>query len=244
MSLKVSLSSRFFSTRLGGPQVLKALVFDMDGTITHLTLPLEAMRNDTKMYYISKGLPPKVLEPADGISSSTGKARDYFINNGFSQEDWESMENEVDSILSQHEGFAAATATPIEGSLEIVKKLRTAGFKTAILTNNGRPALDKIMEQIPLRENFDLIQTRHESPQPKPFPDGLMKVASELGVGRSEVVYVGDALIDGAAATRAGIEFWGVATGETSPQALYDAGASKVFHSLDGVLEAALSSRK
>ena len=223
--------------------MLKALVFDLDGTITYLTLPLEAMRKDTKEYYISKGLPPETFEPADGISSSTGKARKYFLNNGYTQDDWDAMEAEMDTILSQHEGFAAATATPIEGSLEIVRKAREAGFKTAILTNNGRPALEKIMKQIPLRENFDLIQTRHESPKPKPFPDGLLKVTSELGVAPNEVVYIGDALIDGAAASRAGIEFWGVSTGETNSEALYDAGASKVYSSLEGVLEAALLAR-
>ena len=224
--------------------MLKVLVFDLDGTITHLTLPLEAMRRDTKAYYISKGLPPETFESADGISSSTGKARTYFLNNGYSQDDWDVMESEMDTILSQHEGFAAATATPIDGTLEIVAKLRDSGFKTAILTNNGRPALDKIMKQVPLQENFDLIQTRHESPRPKPFPDGLLKVTSELGVSLSEVVYIGDALIDGTAAQRAGIEFWGVSTGETNADALYEAGASKVFSSLEGVLEAALSFRE
>jgi len=223
--------------------VLKALVFDMDGTITHLTLPLEDMRKDTKEYYISKGLPPGLLEPADGISSTTGKARDYFLNNGLTIDEWNTIEAEVDRILSQHEGFAADTATPIEGSLEIVKELRDLGFKLAILTNNGRPALDKIMKQIPLRENFDIIQTRHESPRPKPFPDGLLKIAFDLGVSPSEVVYIGDALIDATAARRAGIEFWGVSTGETAPDVLYDAGASKVFTSLKDVFEAAQSFR-
>lgn len=216
----------------------------MDGTITHLTLPLEAMRNDTKEYYISKGAPSELFEPADGISSSTDKARDYFLNSGVSQKEWNIMETEVDTILMQHEGFAAATASLIDGSLGIVRRLRTAGFKLAILTNNGRPALDKIMSKIPLRENFDLIQTRHESPRPKPFPDGLLKIAKELGVGLKEIVYVGDALIDGAAASRAGIEFWGVSTGETPAEALFEAGASKVFDSLEGVLREALSSHQ
>ena len=223
--------------------MLKALVFDMDGTITILTLPLEAMRRDTKEYYISKGFPPDLFENSDGISSSTGKARKYFLSNGYSEDDWDKMESEMDTILSQHEGFAAASAVPIEGALDIVKKVRDAGLKTAILTNNGRPALDKIMEQIPLAPHFDIIQTRHESPKPKPYPDGLLKVASELGVDKNEVVYVGDALIDGTAAQRAGIDFWGVATGETSSEKLYEAGASKVFTSLSGVLDAALDVR-
>lgn len=220
--------------------MLKAIVFDMDGTITVLKLPLEAMRRDTKEYYISKGFPPSQFETSDGISSSTGKARMYFLSNGYSEADWEKMESEMDTILSQHEGSAAVNASPIEGALDIIMKIRDAGLKTAILTNNGRPALNKIMEQIPLEEHFDLIHTRHESPRPKPHPDGLLKVSSELGVEGNQVVFVGDALIDGTAATRAGIEFWGVSTGETSSEKLYEAGASKVFASLTGVLEAAL----
>jgi phosphoglycolate phosphatase len=152
------------------------------------------------------------------------------------------MEAEIDVILSQHEGFAATNAVPIEGALEIVQRVRDAGLKTAILTNNGRPAVDKIVKQLPLNDYFDLIFTRHETPKPKPFPDGLLKVASELGVGKNEVVYIGDALIDGTAASRAGIEFWGVETGETPAEKLYEAGASKVFTSLSEVLDAALGS--
>jgi phosphoglycolate phosphatase-like HAD superfamily hydrolase len=67
-----------------------------------------------------------------------------------------------------------------------------------------------------------------------------LKVTSELGVDRSEVVYIGDALIDGTAASRAKIEFWGVSTGETSAEKLFEAGASYVFPSLTGVVDLAL----
>lgn len=223
--------------------LFKALVFDMDGTITILELPLEAMRRDTKKYYISRGYPSNLFEDCDGISSSTGKARQYFMSQGLDIEEWHRWETEMDAILSKHEGFAAAKAVPINGALDIVKKVREAGFKTAILTNNGRPALDKIVQQVPLEDYFDLIYTRHETPKPKPFPDGLLKIASDLDVDKSEVVYIGDALIDGTAAQRAGIEFWGVATGETSAERLYEAGASKVFSSLSGVLDEVLKNK-
>jgi HAD superfamily hydrolase (TIGR01549 family) len=217
--------------------MLRALVFDMDGTITVLTLPLEDMRRDTKSYYISKGLPAEMLDEADGISSSTRKARNYFLTNGVTESQWRRWESEVDVILSKHEGFAADTASLIDDALGVVDLLRKRGIKTAILTNNGRPAVDKIMNQIPLADYFDAIQTRHESPRPKPYPDGLLKIASELGLSKNEMVYVGDALIDAVAARRAGVEFWGVATGETPSQALADAGASMVFKSLSGLLE-------
>ncbi len=220
--------------------MLKALIFDMDGTITELSLPLEAMRQDTKDYYIANGLPAHLLEPADGISSSTAKAKEYFMNNGYDLARWNYMEEEVDEILSKHEGFAAESARLLNGTLEVVRKLRQNGYLTAILTNNGRSSVEKIMEQIPLGEYFDVIQTRHESPQPKPHPDGLLKIISELGMQKSEVVYIGDALIDATAAKRAGIDFWGVATGETPREVLEQAGASKVFHSLEEILPEAI----
>jgi len=221
--------------------MLKALVFDMDGTITKLSLPLEAMRQDTKDYFIAKGLPPEILDPADGISSSTAKARDYFLSNGCSLDIWNKMDQEVDVILSRHEGYAAATAELLPGTLDVVKKIHSQGFLIAILTNNGRSSVNQIMTQIPLAEHFEIIQTRHESPKPKPHPDGLLKIIDDLGVEIEEVVYVGDALIDGTAAARAGIEFWGVATGETSADALVEAGAALVFDSLDGILEEAIA---
>ena len=52
----------------------------------------------------------------------------------------------------------------------------------------------------------------------------------------SEVVYVGDALIDGTAATRAGVEFWGVTTGETNEEGLLKAGASIVVNHISKLI--------
>ncbi|MFW9800165.1 MAG: HAD family hydrolase [Candidatus Thorarchaeota archaeon] len=221
--------------------MLKAVVFDLDGTLTVLALPLDAMRRDTKEYYLGKGLPQSLLDPEDGISSSTLKAREYFLSQGVPDEEWDAMQAEIDMILSGHEGWAATNAKLIDGSLDVVRELKSRGMKTAILTNNGRNAVNQILKQIPMSDLFDVIQTRHESPSPKPYPDGLMKIVDELGVGLDEVIYVGDARIDSAAAARAGIPFWGVATGETSKETLHQAGAVKVFDSLNQILDSIYS---
>ncbi|TFG12449.1 HAD family hydrolase [Candidatus Thorarchaeota archaeon] len=223
----------------GITSMLKAIIFDLDGTITKLELPLEDMRRDTKNYYIRKGLPAKLLDAADGISSSTEKAKTYFEESGISSQEWSRMEREIDKILSSHEGGSAQEVTLMKDSLETVSKIKEMGFKTAILTNNGRAAVDIIAKQIPLHRYFDLIHTRHEVPNPKPFPDGLNKILRDLSVKPDESVYVGDALIDAVAANRAQIEFWGVTTGETSEGALREAGASEVFDRLSGIIDLA-----
>ncbi|NWF97240.1 MAG: HAD family hydrolase [Candidatus Thorarchaeota archaeon] len=217
--------------------MLRAAVFDLDGTITKLTLPLDAMRRDTKNYFLTRGLPPHILDPDDGISSSTQKARAYFLSRGLSEDAWLKMEREVDDLLSRHEGLAANGVELIEGALSAVHRIRGAGLKTAILTNNGRVAVNMILQRVPLDEYFDIIQTRNESPSPKPFPEGIVHLLTRLGVRIDEAVYVGDARIDAAAAARAGIEFIGVATGETSAEVLRSVGATHVFLSLESVAD-------
>jgi len=216
--------------------MLRAVIFDLDGTITVLTLPLDAMRFDTKEYYIKRGLPPFLLDPADGISSTRVKAREYFVSQGIEPEEWDRMERELDALLTKHEESAAHGTRLIEGALAVVEQVRKMNLKTAILTNNGRQAVDIILERLPLGRYFDVIQTRNESPNPKPFPDGILHVLKRLGVSVDEAVYVGDAVIDAVAAKRAGILFWAVTTGETPKEDLVKAGADKVFDSLSDVL--------
>jgi phosphoglycolate phosphatase-like HAD superfamily hydrolase len=172
--------------------MLKAVVFDLDGTLTVLNLPLEAMRKDTKAYFISKGVPTNLFEPADGISSSTTKAREYFLSTGMFPDVWKKYESEMDAILDKHEASATKQVTLMEDTVEVINGIKDLGLKTAILTNNGRGSVNAILEQVELGGLFDVIQTRHESPRAKPFPDGLLKIVARLDVERDEAIYVGD----------------------------------------------------
>ncbi|MEM4735977.1 MAG: HAD family hydrolase [Candidatus Thorarchaeota archaeon] len=219
-------------------EMLRAVVFDLDGTISVLTLPLEKMRQETKAHLVRRGLPPSILDPADGITSSLVKAKSYFLSVGASAEEWARISCEINEMLDGYERSAASEATLIDGSLEAVDRIRGLGLKTAILTNSGRNAVRIIMQRIPLHRHFDLICTRTESPSPKPFPGGILDVLSRLRVHPAEAIYVGDARIDAAAASRAGVTFWGVSTGETSSDTLVSCGAARVFRSLSEVADA------
>jgi phosphoglycolate phosphatase len=214
----------------------KAIIFDLDGTLTVLTLPLETMRQDTKKYFITLGVPADVFEPADGISSSTMKAKEYMLEYLISEDEWDSIQAKLDEILTCHENISAEDASLLDDTLHVLSKIKQMGFTTAILTNNGRHSVDIILEQLPLAQYFEIIVTRNETPNPKPFPDGLIQLVGQLGIAKDEAVYVGDASIDGVAAQRAGVEFWGVTTGETDKSTLRMSGAALVFSSLSELL--------
>ena len=193
------------------------------------------MRSDAKKFYITKGLPSDIFEPADGISSSTAKAKEYFSSNGMSEEEWNDMQDELDEIMSAYERSSAKDVTLIDGVLGTIREITSIGIRAAVLTNNSRPAMDIIMDKIPLEDYFEVIHTRHEAPTPKPYPDGLLNLTKILGLEPQDVVYIGDAMIDGVAASRAGIEFWGVSSGETPADVLKDVGAQVVFSSISEI---------
>jgi HAD superfamily hydrolase (TIGR01549 family) len=216
--------------------MLKAIIFDLDGTLIKLTLPLKAMRRDTKKYFIKYGLPAHLLENADGINSSTLKAKEYFMSEGYSTQEWEMMQKSIDDMLSKLEIEAAHKTEAIDGVVETIKRIKALRIRTAILTNNAREAVSVILEYLPFSGLFEIIQTRHESPNPKPFPDGLINITQKLGVKLSEAVYVGDAIIDVVAAQRAGIEFWGVLTGSATKGDLQSEGAQVILNSFEEIL--------
>jgi phosphoglycolate phosphatase-like HAD superfamily hydrolase len=201
-----------------------------------LTVPLDAMRRETKEYLYDNGLPRELLDSSDGISSSIFKAKSYFLSHGMIPAQWQQLGEYIESMLSDYEAGAARDVRPIEGALDAVRVLRSKGLKTAILTNNGRQAVDIVLDIIPMASLFDVIQTRNESPTPKPFPDGLMAIISKLGVKLAEAIYIGDATIDAVAATRAGVAFWGVTTGQTSKETLLSCGAELVAGSLNEII--------
>ena len=217
-------------------KILQALIFDLDGTLIKLILPLETMRRTTKAYFIKHGFPSHLFEQGDGISSSIIKARFYFLSQGVLIQEWEVMQNRVDDILTKIEMEVADKAEALDGVVDIIKQVRALRIKTAILTNNALKPVSVMLEHLPFDGLFDFIQTRQESLNPKPYPDGLLLISQKLGVNLTEVIYVGDSVVDLIAAQRAGIEFWGVLTGSATREELQSKGANVLMNSVHEIL--------
>ena len=65
-----------------------------------------------------------VIEPSDGISSTKLKAKDFFSCRGLTSEDWTSWCAELDEVLDLHEARVADQVSLIDGSINIVTRIR------------------------------------------------------------------------------------------------------------------------
>ena len=155
---------------------IKAIIFDMDGTIIVPHLDFALIKSEI-------GLPPErgLLEGMSGMSSRERRR--------------------AEDILERHELEAARGSRLNEGVRDALERLRRAGLRTAIVTRNSRRSVDIVLEKHDLA--FDAVITRADC-APKPDPEGVLAAAGAMGVEPGECVMVGDYEFDIRAGRAAG----------------------------------------
>ena len=145
-------------------EAIRAVIFDMDGTITVPVLDFVRMKAEM-------GLP-----------------RDKGLLEGLSEMD-EPARTAAEGILHRYERTAAEKSVLNDGVPDALRALAAMGLKLAILTRNRRASVDVVTEKHGLV--FDAVVTREDS-SPKPDPDGVNTVAAALAVEARTCVMVGD----------------------------------------------------
>ncbi|MFE7588974.1 HAD family hydrolase [Kitasatospora sp. NPDC057512] len=144
--------------------------------------------------------------------------------------DSDTLERMREANLSLEEEFLKR---PLPGAVEAVHELWRRSVGVGVVTSTNRLSALRDVERIGLRtDRLVLLQGADDSPHHKPDPrvfDAALATLSGRGVGVDDVWYVGDALIDHAAATGAGLRFVGVATGFHTREDFERAGAEHVL---------------
>lgn len=155
---------------------IRAVVFDLDGTLVDSALDFDAMRAEMGL---AAGLP--VLE-ALATMAEHDAARCH-------------------EILHRHERNGAERATVMLGAAEFIHELHRRGVKQAVWTRNSRAVALATLTRVGLE--FDEVIARDDAP-PKPDPTALVELCRRWRMEPSETVIVGDYTFDMEAGRRAG----------------------------------------
>ncbi|KKO48036.1 phosphatase [Arsukibacterium sp. MJ3] len=156
---------------------IKAVVFDLDGTLVDSRLDFSAICQDIGW---PEGTP--LLEKLTTVECVIEK-------------------NRVEQIIRQHELAGAEAASWIPGVLDSLQQLQQQGWPLAILTRNMRAATDLVMTRLNIP--ISLVLTREDCAA-KPDPAGLHLIARQLQLSSAEILYVGDYVFDLQVAANAG----------------------------------------
>ena len=94
-----------------------------------------------------------------------------------------------------YEACCVDGSLPYEGIPELLRDLKDAGYKTAVVSNKPDAAVKPLAEKY-FPGLFDLAVGEREGIRRKPAPDMVLEALRLLGTDPSEAVYVGDSEVD------------------------------------------------
>ncbi|MFX1325904.1 MAG: HAD family hydrolase [Promethearchaeota archaeon] len=111
---------------------------------------------------------------------------------------------------------------------KVIKILKSKGFKLGIVSTKFRYRIINILARERLLNFFEVIIGGEDVQNLKPHPSGLLLAIEQLNLLPSEVIYVGDSVIDSETAFNAGTSFICVLTGVT-PKKKFNGSQVKSF---------------
>jgi len=203
---------------------IKAVIFDLDGTIVNFNLDYKVSRAEIIQYLMEEGFPQSIFSINDNLFEILNKA-EIFMKNHHKAKKVENMKKSIFSIAEKHEMEAARTTSLLPGIRETLKALRKMKLKLALFTVNGRNPVNHILRTFNLKRYFDAVITRDDVLMVKPNPVHLKTALDTLKVKPKEAIVVGDSTWDMKSARALKVFAVGTTTGIASPHELTNAGA-------------------
>lgn len=111
-------------------------------------------------------------------------------------------------LIEDFEAEGLKDATVMPNAHDVLERLAARGYRLALLTNNARPATERMLDVLALSPFLSFVVTRDDVPRLKPDPSGIHVILERLGPAQTAYL-VGDSWLDGQAAHTAGIRFIG-----------------------------------
>ena len=211
---------------------IKAVIFDLDGTLAEFNLDYKAVRAEVMQFLVNQGFPASVFSTNESIFEMLKKVTVYMANNGKKEKEIAVIQKRALSIAGEHEVKAAHETSLLPGVYETLKALKKMGLKLAIFTINGKKSTHLIMDKFRLNPIFDATITRESVLKVKPDPSHLIAALKALKVNGDEVVVVGDSEVDMKSAKALKVKAVGIATTAEMAKEMVNAGAWQTVNSI------------
>lgn len=204
--------------------MIKAALFDLDGTLTNSLKDLATAVN----FAITKnGYPEQPLEKfnmfvGDGMLKMVERA---IAPSTVSDERLLFLKEEFMGYYSNH--YADYT-TSYDGVPELLIALKNKGIKIAVVTNKDTDMAIALLNKV-YGNMFDYVIGKQDGLAAKPAPDSTFMAMKALGVEPDECVFLGDSGVDMQTAVNSGATAVGVTWGFRSKEELMANGAQHII---------------
>jgi len=205
--------------------IVKAVVFDLDGTIVDFNLDYKTARAEVIQFLGYQGFPQSVFSLNESVFEMLKKLEIYIQNHHMSNKDYTRLKKEILAILERYEMQGAKSTQLLPGILETLQALKKMKLRLGLFTVNSRKSTEHILSTFQLKPFFQTVITRDSVPAVKPNPIHLETALKSLKAKPEETLVVGDSVWDMKTAKELNVFAVGASTGIATTEELISAGA-------------------
>jgi N-acetyl-D-muramate 6-phosphate phosphatase len=181
--------------------VIKAVLFDLDGTFADTAPDLAAALNHTRATRHLPPLPLEVLRPQCSHGSRG------LLKTGFDIEPGHPDYDTLRDIFLDYYASNICVQTKLFGdTAKLVSELELRGIKWGIVTNKPHRYTVPLMQALGYADRAACLISGDTCTHPKPHPEPLLKACQIIGVTPAQCLYLGDDLRDMHAANASGMQ--------------------------------------
>lgn len=187
------------------PAPLRAVIFDLDGTLVDSAPDLHAAAN---RLLAEQGLPPLPLVEVRGfVGNGVPRLVERCLEAAGRPAKGAALTTAVDRFEALYGAAPAALTRPYDGVEAMLGALSARGLLLGVCTNKPERLTRQVLEGVALDRHLRAVVGGDTAAAMKPDPAPLAHCLRLLGAGVDEALYVGDSEIDADAAAAAGLGF-------------------------------------
>lgn len=203
---------------------IDTVLFDLDGTILNT---IEDLCDSVNFALDANGFPTRTL---DEVRAFVGNGVKNLIHRALPDgADEASFEKCLSSFKSHYERNKTNKTAPYDGVLEMMRRLKADGYKTAIVSNKHDDAVQGLFKLF-FSDCASFALGNTDNVAKKPAPDMVYKALDALSSSVDRAIYIGDSEVDVETAKNSHIPLIGVSWGFRGEALLSSLGVRHIAH--------------
>ncbi len=217
--------------------MIKLCIFDMDGTVVNTINTIAYFANNALNKYDLPSIPTDKYKVLVGDGARVLVQR-MFKEIGASEE---KLEDVFKHYNTTYDNDFMYLTEPYDGIIAMLKELKAAGIKIAILSNKPDETAKKVSDRLFGNELVDLCYGARKGKALKPDPESVLEIIDLFDVKKEECLYIGDTATDILTAKNAELYSVGVLWGFRDESELAEAGADMIINNPQEIVKTAVS---
>ncbi len=200
--------------------MIKAIAFDLDGTLMDSIPDLAAAANAARAGLGLQPLPSEQVEPfvGDGVEIMVSRA---IANDKAAVYSGSDEQNRALALFDEHYRANLTVNTRFyEGVEPVLRALNARNIPLALVTNKAERYTHPLMQELGAADLFTLMVCGDTLPEKKPSAAPLLHVCDKLGIAPAELLMIGDSINDALTARNAGCPVYLVPHGYADPHSI------------------------